>query len=144
MEDIQPYRGHHKHTQTIIEYDGLPGFSPREIALIALLTRYHRKGDPDTSDYALLLNDDDRTLLIRLAAILRLAKRLERGRNTAIDGVIVTWDDDHLHLTLVTDEYPAVELWQTERNAVPLAEAAFNRRIVLESTAAPSQWPKNR
>jgi len=137
------YAGHHKHTQTIIEYNGLPGFSPREIALIALLTRYHRKGDPDTSDYALLLNDDDRTLLTRLAAILRLAECLERGRNAAIDDVIVTWDDDHLHLTLVTDEYPAVELWQTERNAVPLAEAAFNRRIVLESTAAPSQWPKN-
>ena len=135
------YAGHHKHSQTLIEYNGLPGFSPREIALIALLTRFHRKGQPDTSDYKLLLHDDDDVLLIRLAAILRLAECLERGRNAAVDDVIVTLDDDYLHLTLVTDEYPAVEIWQTERNAVPLAETAFKRRVLLDSTAAPSQWP---
>jgi exopolyphosphatase/guanosine-5'-triphosphate,3'-diphosphate pyrophosphatase len=136
---IVGYAGHHKHSQTLIEHNGLPGFSPREIALIALLARYHRKGDPDTSDYQLLLSDDDSTLLMHLAAILRLAECLERGRNAAVDDVIVTQGNDHIRLTLVTDEYPAVELWQTRRNALPLAETAFKRRVLLDSTAAPGE-----
>jgi hypothetical protein len=35
------------------------------------------------------------------------------------------------------DEYPAVELWQPEYNALPLFEAAFDRPTCLESIAAP-------
>jgi exopolyphosphatase/guanosine-5'-triphosphate,3'-diphosphate pyrophosphatase len=136
------YDGHHKHSQTLIEYNGLPGYSPREIALIALLTRYHRKGDPGIAGYDVLMRDGDDVLLMRLAAILRLAETLERGRNAAIDDVIVTWNDDDLRLTLIADEYPAVELWQTERNAQPLVEEAFERRVLLDSIAAPSDWPQ--
>jgi exopolyphosphatase/guanosine-5'-triphosphate,3'-diphosphate pyrophosphatase len=137
------YDGHHKHTQTLIEYNGLAGFAPREIALISLLARYHRKGDPDTSDYELLMQKGDGVLLIQLSAILRLAECLERGRNGAVDDVIVTWGDDHLRLTLVTDEYPVVELWQVERNAVPLLARAFERQVQLDSVAAPSDWAEN-
>jgi exopolyphosphatase/guanosine-5'-triphosphate,3'-diphosphate pyrophosphatase len=140
---IISYGSHHRHSQTLIEHNGLPGFSPREIALIALLARYHRKGDPDIVDYGLLLNDDDQVLLMRLSAILRLAESLERGRNVAVDDVIVTWGDDCLRLTLITDEYPAVELWQTERNSLPLVETAFERRVLLDSVAAPSEWPQS-
>ena len=91
----------------------------------------------------LLLNDDDQVLLTRLSAILRLAESLERGRNVAVDDVIVTWGDDYLRLTLITDEYPAVELWQTERNSLPLVEAAFERPVLLDSVAAPSEWPQS-
>lgn len=135
------YGDHHKHSQTLIEYNGLPGFSPREVALIALLARYHRKGEPDTSGYELLLNKDDQQLLERLAAILRLAEFLERGRNAAVDDVIVNWDEAQLRLTVVAEEYPAVELWETERNAVPLVESAFKRRVRLDSVIAPGDWP---
>lgn len=53
-----------------------------------------------------------------------------------MDDVIVRWDDSTLCLTLVADEYPAVELWDTERKAVPLLADVFDRRIELESTAA--------
>ena len=42
-----------------------------------------------------------------------------------------------LRLTLVADEYPAVELWEAERNALSLMESAFGRRVVVESTAVP-------
>lgn len=134
---IISYNDHHKHSETLIINSGLPGFSPRETALIALLTRYHRKGTPDTTAYKLLLNDADKVLLTRLAAILRLAEFLERGRNATVDDITVTWDDNNLHLTLIADEYPAVELWQTERNAVSLVEATFKRHVLLDSTAAP-------
>jgi exopolyphosphatase/guanosine-5'-triphosphate,3'-diphosphate pyrophosphatase len=137
---IISYEHHHKHSQTLIEYNGLPGYAPRQIALIALLARYHRRGEPDTSDYQSVLNQGDEDLLLRLAAMLRLAEFLERGRNAIVDDLIVTWDDDQLRLTVVADQYPAVELWETERNAVPLVERAFKRRVHLDSVAAPSEW----
>ena len=133
------YDGHHKHSQTLILYNGLAGFSQREIALVALLTRYHRKGTPDASGYEAVLEADDTILLRRLAAVLRLAEYLERGRNAAINDVIVSWTDDSLRLTLIADEHPAVELWDTERNALPAVEAAFGRRLALDSITAPEE-----
>jgi exopolyphosphatase/guanosine-5'-triphosphate,3'-diphosphate pyrophosphatase len=117
-----------------------PGYSPREIALIALLARYHRQGTPILSEYELLMRDGDDILLTRLAAILRLSEFLERGRNATVDDVAVVWDDDTLHLTLIADEYPAVELWDAERNAASLVESAFNRRAIMDSTAPPAEW----
>lgn len=133
------YDDHHKHSETLIANSGLPGFRPRETALIALMARYHRKGTPSPGDYKLLFGDSDRQLLERLAAILRLAEFMERGRNAIVDDVAVSWDDETLLLTLIADEYPAVELWETERNAVDLVESAFGRSVRLESTAAPDR-----
>ncbi len=42
-----------------------------------------------------------------------------------------------LRLTLIADVYPAVEIWQTQRNAVDLMERAYEREVVIDSTAAP-------
>lgn len=131
------YNDHHKHSQTLIINSGLPGFTPRETALIALLTRYHRKGRPRIDGWEQLLAPDDGLRLTRLAAILRLAEFLERGRNANVDDVTAAWDDKTLRLTLIADEYPAVELWEAERNAVELTEAAFGRAVQFESTAVP-------
>jgi exopolyphosphatase/guanosine-5'-triphosphate,3'-diphosphate pyrophosphatase len=131
------YEYHHKHTETLIANRGLPGYTPREIALIALVARYHRRGKPKTLGYEVLLHEGDVLLLTRLAAILRLAEFLERGRNGIVDDVIVSWDGEGVCFTLVADEYPAVELWQAEHNALPLFEAAFERPARLESIAAP-------
>jgi exopolyphosphatase/guanosine-5'-triphosphate,3'-diphosphate pyrophosphatase len=137
MGRIIGYSRHHKHSQTLIENNGLPGFTPREAALIGLLTRYHRKGNPDIDGYRLLLDEDDEVLLIRLAAILRTAECLERGRNANVNDVVTTWNDENLRLTLITNIYPTVELWQAERNAIPLLAKAFQRQVTLDSFAPP-------
>ena len=119
------YDGHHRHSQTLIQYNGLAGFTRREIALIALLARYHRKG------YETLLSKADELLLTQLAEF------LECGRSSAVKDVIVSWGEDFMRLTLITDEHPAVEIWETERNGLPLLEQAFGRRATVESLAAP-------
>lgn len=135
---IISYNNHHRHSQTLITNSGLAGFTPREIALIALLVRYHRKGKPAPLEFESLLEKGDTNRLVRLASILRLAEFLERGRNATVDDIIIRWDDDTLYLTLIADEYPAVEIWGVERNAVDLIETAFRRKVVLDSTAAPT------
>jgi exopolyphosphatase/guanosine-5'-triphosphate,3'-diphosphate pyrophosphatase len=134
------YPDHHVHSQALIENSGLPGFSPRETALIGLLTRYHRRGRPRVNGYQSLLRPDDEQRLLQLAALLRLAEFLERGRNATVDDVTMTWDEEKLRLTLIADEYPAVEIWEAERNAADLVERAFGRRLVLETTATPGDW----
>lgn len=133
------YASHHKHTQTLLEHNGLAGYTPRETALIALLTRYHRKGTPDRSGYTLLLDQDDHIILTKLSAILRLSECLERGRSANVNDAITTWDDGQLRITLIANQYPAVELWQAKRNAAPLMETAFGREVALDSFSPPQK-----
>lgn len=134
------YEEHHKHSQMLILNNGLPGYSPREVALIALLTRYHRRGNPTIDGFESVLNHRDDELLLRLTALLRLAEYLERGRTGAVEDVTARWDDDTLHLSLIAEAYPAVELWDAERNAIPLMEDAFNRSVRLECISVPDAW----
>jgi len=56
-----------------------------------------------------------------------------------VSDVSAQWDDDRLRITLVGDEHPAVEIWESQRNAVPLLESAFNRRVTIDSMAAPAE-----
>lgn len=140
LGSIIDYYDHHKHSQMLVTNRGLAGCEPRETALIALLTRYHRKGKPDLEPYSSLMKDSDELKLMRLAAMLRMAEFLERGRNGNVDDVTASWDETSLRLTVVADEYPAVEIWEAEKNAAELIEKAFDRELVLESTAAPAPW----
>ena len=48
------YGDHHKHSRYLIVSAELPGFDPRERALIAQMTRYHRKGVPKLGEWAKL------------------------------------------------------------------------------------------
>ncbi len=134
---IISYHDHHKHSQTLIVNSGLPGFTPREIALIALLTRYHRQGTPARREFKSILSHEDKLILLSLSAILRLAEYLERGRNGRVDDVTAVWDDETMRITLIADEYPAVEIWEAEKKAVKHVEAAYGRKVILESATAP-------
>lgn len=129
------YKGHHRHSASLIANNGLPGFSPREMALVALMALYHRKGDPVPGEYVAVFESGDADRLRKMSAILRLAEFLERGRNAVVSDVIVTWNKRDLHVMLVADEYPAVELWDAERKAAPLLADVFGRRVVLDSLA---------
>ncbi|PQV63562.1 Ppx/GppA phosphatase [Abditibacterium utsteinense] len=129
------YNDHHKHSQTLIVSSGLPGYSPREVALISLIARYHRKGAPAPGAFAALLEAGDETKLQHLAAILRLAEYLERGRSGIVRDVTVRFDAQEIHITLMADENPTVELWVARRSGLDLMESAFGRKIILESAA---------
>jgi exopolyphosphatase/guanosine-5'-triphosphate,3'-diphosphate pyrophosphatase len=66
-----------------------------------------------------------------MAAILRLAVYLERGRNSNITDVIITWDENQLRITLIANQYPTVELWQANRNALPLMEEVYQKGVTM-------------
>lgn len=126
------YNDHHKHSQTLITSNGLPGYTPREEAMISLVARYHRKGTPTVGEFAPLLQEGDIVRLNRLSAILRLCEYLERGRSGVVKDVSVAFDKKQITLTAIANEDPTVELWVTRRDGLRLLELAFERRVVLE------------
>ena len=128
---IISYNDHHKHSENLIVSSGLPGFSPRETALIALLARYHRKGNPGPGLYSSLMVSGDDRLLLWLAAILRLAEYLERGRDGNVYDVSVTIAPERVTIGLHAHDFPFVELWESEKNALELVKRACGRDVVL-------------
>jgi exopolyphosphatase / guanosine-5'-triphosphate,3'-diphosphate pyrophosphatase len=126
------YDDHHKHSRYLILNAELPGFDPRERALIAQITRYHRKGMPKLGVYAPLARDGDEELLERCAAIVRIAEHLERGRDQAVRKVTVTRNGDYTRLRLVAAGDLTLPRWSLDRYGdSDLFEAAFGHRLVV-------------
>jgi exopolyphosphatase/guanosine-5'-triphosphate,3'-diphosphate pyrophosphatase len=126
------YDDHHKHSRYLILNAGLPGFAPRELALIALMARYHRKGSPSFGDLEALMDPGDEDRLARGAALLRLAEQLERARDQLVREVHVGAEDGRVSLELVHDGDASVAQWAAERH-VDLFEQAFGRRLEISA-----------
>jgi exopolyphosphatase / guanosine-5'-triphosphate,3'-diphosphate pyrophosphatase len=127
------YDDHHKHSRYLIESAELPGFDPRERALIAQITRYHRKGVPKLGLIEPLAQKGDGELLERCAVILRLAEHLERGRDQSVSSARLRADGDgvDLHLEAAGDSL-VLPRWSIERYGDGDAfERAFGRRLVI-------------
>jgi exopolyphosphatase/guanosine-5'-triphosphate,3'-diphosphate pyrophosphatase len=121
------YYDHHKHSAYLILSVGLPGYSHRETALIALLCLYHRKGSPAIQPYGPLLQPGDEERVRRLAALLRLAEYLDRSRSQAVSGLKVEVAGRkrvRLKVRARAARLGRVERWEAQRNA-ELFEDAF-------------------
>jgi len=79
------YKKHHKHSLYLISQSEVPEFTPREIDIIANLARYHRKGVPAPHHEPFTrLAEADRTLVVKLASLLRVADALDREHVQAV------------------------------------------------------------
>jgi exopolyphosphatase / guanosine-5'-triphosphate,3'-diphosphate pyrophosphatase len=124
------YDDHHKHSRYLILNGGLPGFSPREVELIALIARYHRKGEPDASELGPLKRKRDDERLTLLAGIIRLAEQLERSRDGAVAEVHVSAPDGKVLLEADVTTDVSVAIWSARRNA-DLLERAIDRPLEI-------------
>jgi exopolyphosphatase/guanosine-5'-triphosphate,3'-diphosphate pyrophosphatase len=126
------YGDHHKHSRYLIESADLPGFDPRERALIAQMTRYHRKGAPKLGEIETLTKNGDGQLLERCAMILRLAEHLERGRDQSVSEVHLDTNGDGVDLHLKAAGDLTLPRWSVERYGDGEAfERIFGRRLVV-------------
>ncbi len=126
------YDDHHKHSRYLIESAELYGFDPRERALIAQMSRYHRKGIPKLGAIEALTQDGDEQLLERCAMILRLAEHLERGRDQAVSEVHLDTNGDGVDLHLKAAGDLTLPRWSVERYGDGEAfERVFGRRLVV-------------
>src|SRR3954463_16270753 len=129
------YDDHHKHSRYLILNAGLPGFSPRETALIGQMTRYHRKGDPTLGQFAALGQKGDDELLTRCAAVLRVAEQLERSRDQAVDRVRVRLENGRVELALEAHEDVSIARWAAMGEA-DVFKKAFGRDLEISAARA--------
>jgi exopolyphosphatase/guanosine-5'-triphosphate,3'-diphosphate pyrophosphatase len=124
------YYDHHKHSAYLIFNSALQGFTHREVVLLALLTRYHRKGSVDVNEYRMILADDDEERLSRLSALLRISEYLERSKSQVVQSLKVEIGEDgvRVHVRAVGDA--TVEVWDANRRT-RLFEKAFGQKIEI-------------
>jgi exopolyphosphatase / guanosine-5'-triphosphate,3'-diphosphate pyrophosphatase len=110
------YHDHHKHGAYLILNSGLPGYTHREVALIALLTRYHRKGKPTLDEFADLMEPGDDKRLLQLCAPLRLAEQLDRSRDAVVKDVVLKIQDNRAYMEVIFRGDEQVALWALEQH----------------------------
>jgi exopolyphosphatase/guanosine-5'-triphosphate,3'-diphosphate pyrophosphatase len=122
------YDDHHKHSRYLILNAQLPGFTPRETALVGQMARYHRKGTPTLGEFAALARPGDEPLLDRCAAVLRLAEQLERSRDQAVRHAEMVQEGEGIELRLRAEEDVTIARWAAERQRDLFAQA-FGRPL---------------
>lgn len=126
-------RSHHKHAMYIIRNSELFGLSLRDLLLVALIVRYHRRSSPqpDHEGYA-TLDRNDRVAVAKLAAILRLAIALDESRSQRISNIRSRREGDRL--IIATHGIEDVSLEQlTVRQSGELFEEVFGMSVLLRS-----------
>ena len=127
--------GHHRHAAYLIQHGGLRGFAPEEVALLAALARWHRRGEPRATEELGPLGPGGEERLRKLTALLRIADGLDRSRSQAVDHIDVNVGPSLVMIRLSSESDTELEQWGAHRKR-DLFEKVFNRE--LEVTAHPS------
>jgi exopolyphosphatase/guanosine-5'-triphosphate,3'-diphosphate pyrophosphatase len=134
LHDVGHYvssRGHHKHSWYLISSSDLFGLRQRELDMIANIARYHRKALPQrTHTEFVVLEREDRMVVSKLAAIVRVANALAKEPFQTIRDLKVTREGDQLVITAQN-----VSDLSMERSALAarsdLFMEAFGKNVVL-------------
>jgi exopolyphosphatase/guanosine-5'-triphosphate,3'-diphosphate pyrophosphatase len=120
---------HHTHSAYLIQHGRLRGFAPVEVDFLAALARAHRGGGPKPSHEPFAsLDRETRERVTRLAALLRVADGLDRGRSANVSGIHVELTGSRARLVAKAEGDIAVELWGARRKR-ELFERLFERRL---------------
>jgi len=135
------YYDHHKHGAYLILSGALPGLSHAEQALLALLVRYHRKGEPQPGAYRKLLGKEGQRTLLLLTPLLRLAEYLERSRVGRVRAVRAELEADRIRLQLEAESEPWVELVEVRKQA-SLVRQAYGKDLEVLWSSTSSATPR--
>jgi exopolyphosphatase/guanosine-5'-triphosphate,3'-diphosphate pyrophosphatase len=125
------YQQHHKHTYYLIRHSSLRGFTDDQVAIIANVARYYRKATPaQEHDNFSELTPAQRKTVERLAAILRLAAALDRGRKQAVRDVGVDLDEGSIRIRVRQRSDASLEMASARKRAKYMAEL-FEHEVTL-------------
>jgi len=123
-------KGHHKASCRLIMEQKLP-FGSEDRRTVALVARYHRKRMPggDEPDLA-ELDEEARSIVLKLASILRIADGLDRTHGGVVKEVKCHIAGDRVALTVVSDADAAPEIeWGLRKG--DLFERTFDKRLSI-------------
>jgi len=130
------YRRHHKHSYDMVMHADLPGYTRREIEIMANICRYHRRGKPKSRHSTFRrLGDDDQRLVTHMVGILRIADGLDRLHRQNVVDVIVTPGPDRTVIDVAAEADPAENIKFARRKA-DVFEETFQSRVRFVWTAA--------
>ncbi len=84
----------------LIQNSELFGLNSREIKIVSLIARYHRRSPPKPSHIEYMALDfDERLVVAKLSAILRVADALDRAHATRIESISCKTEKDLFVMT---------------------------------------------
>lgn len=134
VHDIGAYvntSAHHKHGQYLVENADLFGLEPDDIKVIGNVIRYHRKSVPkDTHPAFTNLPTAQRNLILKLAALLRVADAMDRGHLQRIRQPTLVKNESELKL--LSNAQADITLEQLSVTGKgDLFEEVFGMRVML-------------
>jgi exopolyphosphatase/guanosine-5'-triphosphate,3'-diphosphate pyrophosphatase len=116
---------HHRHGLYLIKNSEMPGFTANEIAMIATVVKYHRGSMPKKAkhkrekrehiDY-FSMKRNQRTMVLKLAAILQVADGLDRSHSQRVNNIYCLVNDKKVVFKIDCANCD-LELWSAERKA---------------------------
>jgi exopolyphosphatase/guanosine-5'-triphosphate,3'-diphosphate pyrophosphatase len=125
---------HHAHTYYLIMNADLLGFDQTEIAIIAAVARFHRKGFPSKKhlEYA-RLDRPSRGIVRTLSIFMRLAEGLDRSRGQLVTRAqFEAIDKRQVALNLVSKQDCELEVWAAEGH-FDAFQRVFGRQLVVQT-----------
>jgi len=141
LHDVGVYvslRGHHKHSHYILAASQIFGLSDEEIAVVANVARYHRRGLPQRSHLPYVaLDRQDRLVVDKLAGILRIAnaldaEHLQKVRDVRLASRGGTWIIEYDSSGDATMEQMAAAA------RADMLAGTFGRPVIVRSSGVPS------
>jgi exopolyphosphatase/guanosine-5'-triphosphate,3'-diphosphate pyrophosphatase len=106
---------HSVRSYNIIMSIELIGLSHQEREVVAFTARFHSEAKIDEDLQGHRLTEEEKLLIAKLSAILRLADALDTGHKQKIADLELQIDDDYLTLTVSTAKDIMLEQWSVER-----------------------------
>ena len=130
------HRGHHKHGEYLVLNGDIPGLEGRDRAIVAALARYHnRKSEPAGHHAAYsTLNNSDKRIARRLAAILRVAEALDHSHRQRVMQLRASFQSRAVGLQVIARGDAAEDLLDANRSA-ELFEKEFHVRLYFRQVA---------
>ncbi len=129
-------RSHHKHSMYLVLNSDLFGLSARDLQMVALVTRYHRRALPRTTHEGYAgMDRQTRVGVSKLAAMLRVADALDSGHSQRIHNVSLHVESGVLRIEV----RGAVGSLMLERYALlqksEMFEQVYGMKVILQETS---------
>jgi exopolyphosphatase/guanosine-5'-triphosphate,3'-diphosphate pyrophosphatase len=124
-------RSLHKHSMYLIRSSEIFGLGKRNLLLVAMVARYHRRASPQPmhEGYSTLTRDE-RVAVAKMAALLRVAVALDESRSQRIHDFTCTAEGSRLVISIPQTEDLSLEQLALQQNG-SLFEEVFGLRVLL-------------
>ena len=138
LHDIGNFIGsssHHKHSAYLIQNERIFGLSSTEIKWIAMICRYHRKSIPSLKhpEYA-SLSQEERIVVSKLAALLRVADALDCNHNQRLVGLKIHTEEGRLVLASPHAEDIGLEKFALKKKSDLLEQIYGLQPVVIKGS----------